>query len=261
MQNGKKIKHLPPTLKIKDFKRGKGLTREALEEIFEGTRKTLRLLVSKAASLYDPTGITSALIGQLRDVVRVATLHTQGQYEQEVPDTMWSHFLDCLYEALMVASYAYQRITDQNIIERGLIFLIGSVDASFSQILFFHLSHPNSKGERSINHCISKSYLSHDNGNCATEPRKELSALTLGAVLFSVRKKELGKRLGQAIICSDSKIVIHWSTRGSEQLQTIHPEQGGDHKSPRRRPRRTALRADQVQPGGSWDQVSPGGGF
>ena len=50
-------------------------------------------------------------------------------------------------------------------------------------------------------------------------PRKELSALTLGAVLFSVLKKELRKRLGQAIICSDSKIVIHWSMRGSEKLQ------------------------------------------
>ena len=76
IQNGKKIKHLPPPLKINDFKRGKGLTRESLEEIFEGTRKTLHLLVSKAATLYDPTGITSALIGQLRDVVRQATLHT-----------------------------------------------------------------------------------------------------------------------------------------------------------------------------------------
>ena len=128
MQNGKKIKHLPPALVIKDFKRGKGLTRESLEEIFEGTRKTLRLLVSKAASLYDPTGITSALVGQLRDVVRVATLHTQGQYEKEVPDTMWTHFGDCLYEALMVANHAYPRLTDQNIIEKGLIHLIGSVD-------------------------------------------------------------------------------------------------------------------------------------
>ena len=105
MQNGKKIKHLPPTLKIKDFKRGKGLTRETLEEIFEGTIKTLRLLVSKAGSLYDPTGITSALIGQLRDVVRQATLHTQGQYEQEVPNTMWTHFGDCLYEALIAAKH------------------------------------------------------------------------------------------------------------------------------------------------------------
>ena len=39
------------------------------------------------------------------------------------------------------------------------------------------------------------------------------------SLLFSVLKKELGKRLGRALICSDSKIVIHWSTRGSEQLQ------------------------------------------
>ena len=97
---------------------------------------------------------------------------------------------------------------------RGLIILIGSVDASYSQILAFHLSHPNAEGGRSINHHVSKSYLSH-----ATIPRKELSALTLGSVLFSIIKKELGKRLGQAIICSDSKICIHWSTRGSEQLQ------------------------------------------
>ena len=55
IQNGKKVKHLPPLLKIKDFKRGNGLTKESLGDIFEGTRKTLRLLVSKAATLYDPT--------------------------------------------------------------------------------------------------------------------------------------------------------------------------------------------------------------
>ena len=95
IQNRKKIKHLPPPLKIKDFKRGKGLTKEKLGEIFEGTRKTLCLLVSKAATIYDPTGITSALTGQLRDIVRQACLHTQGQYEQEVPHPMWMHFLDC----------------------------------------------------------------------------------------------------------------------------------------------------------------------
>ena len=68
-------------------------------------------------------------------------------------------FFYCFYEAMMVASHAYPRITDQNIIKRRLIFLIYSVDASSLQILCFHLSHPNSKGGRSINHCISKSYL------------------------------------------------------------------------------------------------------
>ena len=47
IQNGKKVKHLPPPLKFKDFKRGKGLTKEALGEIFEGTRKTPRLLVKQ----------------------------------------------------------------------------------------------------------------------------------------------------------------------------------------------------------------------
>ena len=62
-----------------------------------------------------------------------------------------------IVEAMMVASHAYPRITDQNIIKRRLIFLIYSVDASSLQILCFHLSHPNSKGGRSINHCISKS--------------------------------------------------------------------------------------------------------
>ena len=130
-QNRKKTKHLPPPLHSKDFKRAKGLTKETFGEIFEGSRKTLRLLVSKAATLYDPTGLTSALAGQLRDVVRQACLHTQGQYEMEVPWPMWMHFLDCFYEALMVSTHAYPRITDQHIIEGGLIFLIGSVDASF----------------------------------------------------------------------------------------------------------------------------------
>ena len=75
--NGKKTKHLPPPLIIKDFKRAKGITKETLAEIFETSRKTLCLLVSKAATLYEPTGLSSALTGQLRDVVRQATLHTQ----------------------------------------------------------------------------------------------------------------------------------------------------------------------------------------
>ena len=84
-------------MKIKDFKRGKGLTRESLEEIFEGTRKTLRLLVSKAATLYDPTGITSALIGQLRDVVRQATLNTHKDSMSRKFLTLCGHILGTAY--------------------------------------------------------------------------------------------------------------------------------------------------------------------
>ena len=79
IQNGKKIIHLPLPLKIKYFKRGKGLTKETLGETFEGTRKTLRLLVSKAATLYDPTGINFALTGQLRYIVRQACLHSMNK--------------------------------------------------------------------------------------------------------------------------------------------------------------------------------------
>ena len=37
----------------------------------------------------------------------------------------------------------------------------------------------------------------------------------------------------------------------------LHPKQGGDHKSPRWRPRQAALRQDQIQSGWSWDKILP----
>ena len=89
-EDGKKKLVPPPPLKILDFKLGRDLTFEKLEELFKGSQKTLRLLVSKTNGHYDPTGLLSPLISQLRDTCRQATLYYKGQMDAEVHPNIWS---------------------------------------------------------------------------------------------------------------------------------------------------------------------------
>ena len=113
-----------------DFKLGKDLSYEKLETLFQGTRKTLKLLISKTNSHYDPTGLISPLISQLRDTCRQATLYCKGLMEAEVHESIWSLWLHEHYEVLRCATYAYPRLQDAQIIEYGQITIITAADAS-----------------------------------------------------------------------------------------------------------------------------------
>ena len=76
MEGKTRLKNKSATLRSEDFRFAKGLTRKKLTDIFTDTRKTLRLILSKSASVYDPPGLLSALMNQVRDVVRTATMYT-----------------------------------------------------------------------------------------------------------------------------------------------------------------------------------------
>ena len=72
--NKKRMKIPPPPLTIKDFNDGHNLSLHTLKEVYHNSRKTLRLMISRAAAVYDVAGIIAPLIGQLRDVVRCTTI-------------------------------------------------------------------------------------------------------------------------------------------------------------------------------------------
>ena len=86
--DGKKILIEPPELQIVEYKKGEGLNFVSLEQLFQGTRKTLKLLISKTNSHYDPIGLLSHLISQLRDSCRQATLFCQGTIELPVHNSI-----------------------------------------------------------------------------------------------------------------------------------------------------------------------------
>ena len=124
---------------MKDFHYGKELTREAVEEIFLDKRETLRLILSKAASIYDPSGILSGRMNQLRVVVRTATVYSREDYNTAVPETMWQHFIDCYMEMLKCSVYKYPRLRFWKEITDGLLQLIILVDAADgTQIICLH---------------------------------------------------------------------------------------------------------------------------
>ena len=81
-----RFKNKSATLRSEDFRFAKGLTREKLMNIFIDTRKTLRLILSKSSSVYNPPGLLSGLMNQLRDAVRTATIYAGGVYEGGVPN-------------------------------------------------------------------------------------------------------------------------------------------------------------------------------
>ena len=96
-----------PELKIIDFKMGEGLSFEVLQQLFAGTRKTLRLLISKTNAHYDPIGLLAPLISQLRDTCRQATLYCQGHMDEIVHDSIWELWLLQHYGILRCTHFSY----------------------------------------------------------------------------------------------------------------------------------------------------------
>ena len=56
-----RLKNKAASLRLEDFRFAKGLTREKLMNIFIDTRKTLRLILSKSAPVYDPPAYSVVL--------------------------------------------------------------------------------------------------------------------------------------------------------------------------------------------------------
>merc|ERR1711888_356973 len=124
--------------------------------------------------------------------------------------------MECLYEILKVCNYQYPRLQKRHLIRDGNLILIGSSDASSSQMLNFYLSYPAEGGQRIINHILSRSYLS-DIG--MTIPSAELSAASLGSFAFKTLQSELQGRLLYSIYMVDSLAIIWWCLRGSQKLK------------------------------------------
>ena len=208
----------PPELQIIDFKMGKGLTFETLHQLFANTRKTLKLIISKTNSHYDPIGLLSPLISQLRDSCRQATLFCQGRMDSTVHECIWELWLRQHYELLRCTHFSYPRLKNAHLVEYGKIDIICSVDASTGLMLTMHLSHPNSIKTRNVNFHTSHSYLA-DAGT--TVPKRELTAGSIGSFLVNTVRLELGPRVGGVYQLQDSMIAIYWVINNSEHLSTF----------------------------------------
>ena len=197
---------------------GKGLTFVKLHQLFAGTRKTLKLVISKTNSHYDPIGLISPLISQLRDTCRQATLFCQGRMDSIVHESIWELWLQQHYELLRCTSFSYPRLKDAHLVEYGQIDIICSEDASTGLMITMHLSHPNSLKTRTINFHTSHSYLADAN---TTVPKRELTATSIGSFLVNTVRTELGPRAGKVYQLSDSMIAIFWVINNSDHLSTF----------------------------------------
>ena len=93
--DGKRTRVLAAPLVIETIDEPGKCNQNYIKKIYEPSRKTLRLLVSRTAMIYDMCEIAAPLQAQLRKTVSIVTQLCKNQFEAEVDEDLWELFVEC----------------------------------------------------------------------------------------------------------------------------------------------------------------------
>ena len=190
---------------------------QVLVDVYHGCHRSLKLLISRCAMIYDVAGVITPLHNQLRAVASAATVETGGVWEREVSEETWRHFLECMVEIAKAAFHCYPRIPKGAILKGANVILFVMTDASLSQVVACYLSYEMAYG-RAIILILAKGYLS---ATSKTIPKLELSVVSIGANILKQLVEELKSLLREALLVTDSMVSVHWIISNKPNLMTF----------------------------------------
>ena len=114
------------------------------------SQKTLRVVVSLASRPYDMLGICNCLISQIRHTVSLAMGLAQGDWSFEVPEELWTFFLEQLLEICKVSLYRFDRFPPKATSLEGQATLLALADASNSLVIHVFLINPTEDGGKAV---------------------------------------------------------------------------------------------------------------
>ena len=214
--DGKRTRVLAAPLIIEMIDEPGKCNQSYIKKIYEPSRKTLQLLVSRTAIIYDMCGIVAPLHAQLRKTVSIATQLCKGQFEADVDRYLWELFVEQLKEVAKATQFRYRRIpTETKKVNKNvtLLVLTSSISMIISAYLVYNIDKPPDE-QRSIL-ILAKSYLT---GNSTTIPKAELQEITLGATIIKQLCEEFKEILRNAFLLTDSKVSIFWTLKNNETL-------------------------------------------
>ena len=196
-------------------------------EFFKETGFTLRIILSRTASIYCPGGLFSPLLAGLRGIIResIGQARIEGttklDWDRPLGDEMLSGFTKTLKEVERLTHWDYPRCTlphDKEIVRKqGLLIILA--DASELEGVSAYLSFPLEDGTWSMSMISLKAYLSKESH---TIPKRELSSMARGASVKEEIMKHLGHLVERAILLNDSIVSLFWVLNTEGVLSVFH---------------------------------------
>ena len=200
---------------------------DEMYKFFKETGFTLRVLLSRIASIYCPGGLFSALLATLRGLMResmdIAKIDGTNKPDWDKPlgDEILSRFTKTLKEVERLTHWNYPRCTlpyNKEITKR-LGLLIIAADAADLEGVSAYISFPLEDGTWSMSMVGLKSFLSK---RSHTTPKRELSSMSRGAAVKDEIMKHLGHLVERSILLNDSMTSLFWVLNTEGVLSVFH---------------------------------------
>ena len=179
---------------------------------------TLRMVASKAATLFDPLGIIGAWKIGLKTLVRDSLVSTNKQWDAILTPEIREEWVFKFFEMQRIKEIGFRRCTlqpDSKSLNQILICFCDSGKLAKQQIVYLlHQVDSNTWHSQQI---YSKSQLQQPS---KTVPNQELDSLHTGAIILQKCKLSLPD-VSRACLVGDSSVACHWVMKDTLQLATF----------------------------------------
>ena len=188
-------------------------TFQYLKDLFtsSGTTPTLRLIVSRASSVFDVSGLVSPLKNQIIRLLSHFLIMSNQDWNFKIPEEGFDLFLRMMTQLAIASSYSFPRFPKQCIKQKIIaVTLLWLSDASpvGSEKSDFFLGYVCSDGTTGSHLIHSGSKLSPPG---LTVPRCEIDGISQGSETFYKIYLEFENVITRAIVGTDSRCVLFWA--------------------------------------------------
>ena len=202
----------------------KGTTAEELKDFLD-RRLTQRQLLSKVMQIFDPTGITSPLLGGLRQLIREGNVASQGQFDLTLPEELLDSYCSRVMELEKLRGYLYPRTNHRENPGDPTVDILAFADCGEHSRQIIQYTRMKLEGNiPNGNPKYSISFLGARNSLVmlgSTIPKGELDALFLTALAVEAEARNLRPYTGKKIAFTDSTITALWVSNWSITLNTF----------------------------------------
>ena len=188
-------------------------TFQYLKDLFtsSGTTPTLRLIVSRASSVFDVSGLISPLKNQIIRLLSHFLIMSNQDWNFKIPDEGFDLFLRMMTQLAIASSYSFPRFPKncikQKIVDVTLLWLSDASPVGSEKSDFF-LGYVCSDGATGSHLIHSGSKLSPPG---LTVPRCEIDGISQGSETFYKIYLEFENVITRAVVGTDSRCVLFWA--------------------------------------------------
>ena len=177
--------------------------------------RTLRSLVQLAASHYDPLGLSSGLLSQIRHTCSTAMKLAAARWDAPLPNELWVFFIEQLCQLFRCTLHEHVRFPRRcsSGLNSALLLVLGDAGGCALVLHGWLLHKANRKGLLEVlakestvpSICTHKTYLA---SGVRSIPQRETEIQCKGAMFSKAVVSELAPRLSGFLQFSDSRVSI-----------------------------------------------------